>query len=126
MTERAASPPPLWLQDQWDAADARASRWRMRGLVLAAAVWAFPSLFVWFLLVTSLTGWQGEHGFEGLLDGSADGLATFVLAMIVELAAAGGLVLTARWALVARRAAWVTGLGATLLAQALATAVVLV
>ncbi len=126
MTERAASSPPLWLQDQWDAADARASRWRVRGLVLAAALWVFPSLFVWFLLVTSLTGWNGENGFEGVLDGSADGLATFTLALIIELAAAGGLVLTARWALAAGRAAWVVGLGATTWAQVLATVAALV
>ncbi len=127
VTERAASPPPTWLQDQWDAADARAARWRWRGFIAASAMWVFPSLFVWLLVVRSLTGGPtGAPSSGGLLDGDMGALGTFALAVIVEATAVGVLAGIARWAIGTWRVAWALGVAATVWAQLLASAWVIV
>lgn len=126
MTERAASSPPLWLQDQWDAADIRASRWRTLGFVVAAALWMFPSLFVWLLFVSSLAGGPIDSSPpDGLLDGGTLAFGTLAFSVILEATAAGGLVGIARWAFRTWRVAWVFGLAATVWAQLLVSAWVL-
>ena len=126
MSDRRPAPAPLWLQDQHDAADARAGRWRVLGFIIAGAVWALPSLFVWLFLVVGLAGWSGEHSeTEGLLSGSTEGISALLLGTLLEVASAAALVGTARWALGRTRTAVAVGLVATVWLQTLVSVAVL-
>jgi hypothetical protein len=125
MPDRMPAPVPLWLQDQHDAADARASRWRLVGFGVAAAVWAFPSLFVWFFLVVGFGGWSGENGAtEGAVSGGADGVIALAWGVLIEVGAAGALMATARWAIGPTRVAIGMGLASTVWLQLLVSLVV--
>jgi hypothetical protein len=127
MTDREPATALLWLQDQHDAADRRASAWRIVGLVAASALWAFPSLFVWLLLVVGLFGWSAESSAtDGVLSGSTGGLPALLWGALIEVGVAAALVGIARWALGPTRVAVAVGLLATVWVQALVSVGVLV
>jgi hypothetical protein len=128
--ERVSGMVPVWQQDQWDAADAHRSRWRLVGLAGAAAAWVYPSVLAWFLLVIGSTGFDAAEHVDGgvsggVLDGGAEGAAAFVTGLVIELLAGASLVFVARWALGRRRTAVVVGIGATVWLQLLVTWAVL-
>ena len=76
-------------------------------------------MWVWFLGRVGLTGWDGEHSTEGVLDGDAGGLAPLVFAVIAELVAAGVLIAIAGWVWGRRWPAVVAGIAATTWMQVL-------
>jgi hypothetical protein len=118
---------PIWQQDQWDAADAHRSRWRLLAIAATAAAWIYPSLLAWFLMMVGVGGLSSDSGVTvGMLGGGAEGLASFVSGLVIEVLAGASLVFVARWALGRRRAAVVVGIGATVWLQLLVTWAVLV
>ena len=116
---------PIWQQDQWDAADAHRSRWRLLAVVAAAAAWIYPSLFAWLLMAIGVDGLGTDNGVTAAMpDGGAEGLASFVSGLVIEAFAGAGLVFVARWAIGPRPAAVVVGVTATVWLQVLVSWVV--
>ncbi len=111
---------PIWQQDQWDAADAHRSRWRLVVVLAAAVAWIYPSLFAWLLIAIGVGGMSNDTGVTvGMLDGGAEGLASFVSGLVIEVFAGAGLVFVSRWAIGPRPAAVVVGVTATVWLQVL-------
>lgn len=127
MVDGAPGAVPVWQQDQRDAAAAHRSRWRLLAVVAAAAAWIYPSLLAWFLIVIGLTGLGTDNGVTvGMLDGGAEGAASFASGLVIEMLGGAALVFVARWAIRQRRVASAVGVGATVWVQVIASWVALV